>query len=53
MAIGIGESTQNFSDFAQENLPLQRFINPLKHQYLKLNYDSNYGIDDYIILAKR
>ncbi|MGD1703534.1 hypothetical protein [Dapis sp. BLCC M229] len=34
MAIGIRESTQNFSDFTQENLPLPKFITPLKSQYL-------------------
>ncbi|NES04467.1 MAG: hypothetical protein F6K22_17510 [Okeania sp. SIO2F4] len=53
MATLIRESTQNFSNFAQENLSLPKFINPLKHKYLKLNYDSYYGIDDYIILVKR
>ncbi|MGD1703535.1 photosystem II assembly protein, partial [Dapis sp. BLCC M229] len=43
----------NFASFARKNLSLQKFINPLKHKYLRLNYDSYYGIDDYIIIAKR
>ncbi len=43
----------NFASFAKKNLLPKRFINPLKDKYLRLNYDLHYGIDDYIILAKR
>ncbi|MGD1703965.1 hypothetical protein ACP6PM_29845, partial [Dapis sp. BLCC M229] len=37
----------------QENLPLPKFITPLKSQYLRLNYDSHHIINDYIILAQK
>ncbi|MEG3898551.1 MULTISPECIES: photosystem II assembly protein [unclassified Microcoleus] len=43
----------NFGNFARENLPLQKFISPLLRKYLKLPYDSHYGLDDYVILAKK
>ncbi len=42
-----------FSKFARENLPEQKYMTPLKHQYLKQKFGSNYVIDDYVILAKR
>jgi len=42
-----------FAKFAKENLPPQKHMSQLKRQYLGLNYDSNYTIDDYVILAKR
>ncbi|MEM1172680.1 MAG: photosystem II assembly protein [Cyanobacteria bacterium P01_H01_bin.35] len=50
---GIRESRKDFLKYANENLPPEKFITPLKRKYLKLNYDSNYVIDDYIIIAKR
>ena len=52
-ATGIRESNQDFFKYANENLPLQKFISQLKRQYLEQNYNSNYAIDDYIIFAKR
>jgi hypothetical protein len=42
-----------FGKFARENLPEQKYITPLKHQYLRQKFVSNYVIDDYVILAKR
>ncbi|OZH55770.1 photosystem II assembly protein [Hydrocoleum sp. CS-953] len=50
---GIRESKKDFLKYANEHLPPQKFMTPLKRKYLKLNYNSNYGLDDYIILAKR
>lgn len=47
------EPIKNFGKFARENLVCQTFMSPLLRQYFKLNYDSNYALDDYIILAKR
>ncbi|MEB3343815.1 photosystem II assembly protein [Okeania sp.] len=52
-ATGIRESQIDFLKYANENLPTQKFITPLKRKYLKLNYNSHYAIDDYIIIAKR
>jgi SAM-dependent methyltransferase len=48
--ISLGAS---FPKFAKENLPRQKHMSELKCQYLGLNYDSHYAIDDYVILAKR
>lgn len=45
--------TSDFGKFARENLPTQTYMSPLFRQYFKLNYDLNYTLDDYIILAKR
>jgi uncharacterized protein YacL (UPF0231 family) len=42
-----------FSKFARDNLPEQKYMSPLKHQYLNQKFTSNYVIDDYVILAKR
>jgi hypothetical protein len=42
-----------FGNFARENLPVQKFISSLGRQYLRLNYDLCYTLDDYVILAKR
>ncbi|NEP45302.1 MAG: photosystem II assembly protein [Okeania sp. SIO2H7] len=44
---------ESFYQFAKENLPRQKHMSKLKRQYLGLKYDSNYAIDDYVILAKR
>ncbi|MEG4809496.1 photosystem II assembly protein [Microcoleus sp. F8-D3] len=43
----------NFGTFARETLPVQKFISPLLRKYLKLPYDSHYGLDDYAILANK
>ncbi len=50
---GIRESKKDFLKYANKNLPPQKFMTPLQRKYLEQNYDSNYGLDDYIILAKR
>ncbi|MBE9228028.1 photosystem II assembly protein [Phormidium sp. LEGE 05292] len=42
----------NFGKFARENLACQKFMSPLLRQYFKLNFDSNYTLDDYVILAQ-
>ncbi len=47
------EPTKDFGKFARENLASQKFMSPLLRQYFKLNYDLNYALDDYIILANK
>ncbi|MGB3267435.1 MAG: photosystem II assembly protein [Microcoleus sp.] len=47
------KSNYNFGKFARENLPVQKFISPLFRQHFKLHYDPHYGLDDYVILAKK
>lgn len=42
----------NFNNFAQANLPLQKYISPIKKRLFNLGFDSNYIVDDYIILAQ-
>ncbi len=42
-----------YARFASKNLPPQKYMGKLKRQYLEKKHDSNYGLDDYIILAKR
>jgi SAM-dependent methyltransferase len=43
----------NFARFARENLPKQSYMNPIIHKYFSQNYDSNYTLDDYVILAQK
>ncbi|XZN95323.1 MAG: photosystem II assembly protein [Microcoleus sp.] len=50
---GSRTSHPNFGKFAKEHLPVQEFISPLFRQHFKLPYDLNYGVDDYVILAKK
>ncbi|MBE9097490.1 photosystem II assembly protein [Tychonema sp. LEGE 07203] len=50
---GIRTSHPNYAKFARENLPVKEFISPLFRQHFKLHYDSNYALDDYVILAKK
>lgn len=50
---GSRTSYSNFAKFAKENLPIQKFISPLFRQHFKLPYDIHYGVDDYVILAKK
>ncbi|MEG4088777.1 photosystem II assembly protein [Microcoleus sp. Pol12B4] len=52
-SIGSRTSHPNFGKFARENLPVQKFISPLFRQHFKLPYDPHYGLDDYVILAKK
>ncbi|HEY9710497.1 MAG TPA: hypothetical protein V6D48_19975, partial [Oculatellaceae cyanobacterium] len=42
-----------FAKFAREKLPKQKYMNPLKQQYLQQKFVSDYVIDDYVILARR
>ncbi|MBE9214240.1 photosystem II assembly protein [Plectonema cf. radiosum LEGE 06105] len=42
-----------FSRFAREKLPKQLHISPILQKYLNQKYQSNYTLDDYIILAKK
>ena len=42
-----------FARLARENLFEQKYMSPLKQQYLGQNFKSNYVVDDYVILAKR
>jgi hypothetical protein len=46
------EPIANFGKFARENLACQKFMSPLLRQYFKFNFDSNYTLDDYVILAQ-
>ena len=46
-------SMPNFGTFANDNLPPQKFLSPLLHQYAKQNYTSHYTLDDYVILARK
>ncbi|MBE9123495.1 photosystem II assembly protein [Tychonema sp. LEGE 07199] len=50
---GIRTSHPNYAKFARKNLPVKEFISPLFRQHFKLHYDSNYALDDYVILAKK
>ncbi|OCQ97865.1 photosystem II assembly protein [Oscillatoriales cyanobacterium USR001] len=43
----------DFGKFARENLSVQRYMSPLARQYFGLNFDLHYGLDDYVILARR
>lgn len=45
--------TENFAQFAKENLHSQKNMNPLHRKYLKIPYLKHYAVDDYVILAKR
>lgn len=40
-------------EWARENLPEQKYMNPLKQQYLGREFESRYTLNDYVILAKR
>jgi len=42
-----------FSNFAQKNLHRQTHMSPLLREYFELYYDSNYTLDDYVILAQK
>ncbi|MBE9200887.1 MULTISPECIES: photosystem II assembly protein [unclassified Nodularia (in: cyanobacteria)] len=49
----INYSASNFARFARENLPKQLYMNRIIHKYFSQNYDSNYTLDDYVILAQK
>ncbi|MDB9456273.1 photosystem II assembly protein [Dolichospermum circinale CS-1225] len=42
----------DFAKFARENLPKQVYISSMLKKYFDQNYESNYTLDDYVILAK-
>ena len=50
---GIREPHINFLKYANEKLPPQKYMSPLQRQYLRSNHESNYGLDDYIIICKK
>ena len=43
----------NFSKFAREKLPKQPHLSPILEQYFNQKFESNYALDDYVILAKK
>ena len=47
-----GKMNVNLNKFATENLPPQSYLSPIKKKLFNLNFDSNYILDDYIILAQ-
>ncbi len=46
-------SIPNFRAFAGNNLPPQKLISYLLHQYANQSYASHYTLDDYVILARK
>ena len=48
-----GLTSAEFGKFARENLPRQTEMSPLLRKYLKFSFESNYTLDDYVILAKK
>lgn len=44
--------TIDFAKFARENLPKQVYISSMLKKYFDQNYESNYTLDDYVIIAK-
>lgn len=45
-------SSAEFAKFVKK-LPSQRYMTPLMQQHLGIKYESNYRLDDYVILAKK
>jgi hypothetical protein len=43
----------NYGDYAKKYLPVKKYISPLMQKYLGVPFESNYSLDDYIILGKR
>lgn len=43
----------DFEEWAKENLPEQKYMNPLRQQYLGREIELRYSLNDYVILAKR
>jgi hypothetical protein len=46
-------SAVEFAKFAKDKLPKQLYMTPLVQQYLEQKHESNYKLDDYVILAKK
>ena len=45
--------SSGFAKFARENLPKQVYMIPMIKKYFYQNHESNYTLDDYVILAKK
>jgi len=45
-------AASEFAKFAKDKLPKQIYMTPLQKKYFGQNYESNYKLDDYVILAK-
>ncbi|MEO1428731.1 MAG: photosystem II assembly protein [Cyanobacteria bacterium J06633_8] len=43
----------DFSKFAREKLPKQAHLTPILEKYFNQKFESNYALDDYVILAKK
>ncbi|MDB9374100.1 photosystem II assembly protein [Nodularia sphaerocarpa] len=46
-------SASKFTRFARENLPKQLYMTPIIQKYFSQKYESNYTLDDYVILAQK
>jgi hypothetical protein len=46
-------TASEFSRFAKEKLPKQKYMSVLAKQYLVVNHDLSYVLDDYVILAQK
>ncbi|AFZ22614.1 hypothetical protein Cylst_0240 [Cylindrospermum stagnale PCC 7417] len=46
-------SAAEFTKFAKDKLPKQRYMAPIIQKYLGQKYNSNYTLDDYVILARK
>jgi hypothetical protein len=46
-------SGADFAKFAQDKLPKKLYMSPILQQYFGQKYQSNYTLDDYVILAKK
>lgn len=46
-------SAAEFAKFAKDKLPKQLYMTALVQQYLEQKHESNYKLDDYVILAKK
>ncbi|OUL25784.1 photosystem II assembly protein [Nostoc sp. 106C] len=46
-------SAREFAKFAEEKLPKQIYMTQMIQKYFKQKHDSNYKLDDYVILAKK
>ncbi|MDF5735465.1 MULTISPECIES: hypothetical protein [unclassified Nostoc] len=46
-------SGANFAKFAQDKLPKKLYMTPILQQYFGQKHQSNYTLDDYVILAKK
>ncbi|WP_016951432.1 hypothetical protein [Anabaena sp. PCC 7108] len=49
----ISLSAAEFAKFARDKLPKQIHMSPMIKKYFRQKYESNYTLDDYVILAKK